>query len=258
LARLTFVDALGNVSDQIPLSRTGDVARPPGRLGCSKTGALALLARPDLRSASEEADFSTLTAPVFVLSPTGNPTRVLDSAPVIQWAREAGTYRPLSPTTYLAFSDSLLYVGQSDTTVVRVFDLAGTLRATISLPLPSRVATVRHAERAAAAQAIWMANADLRRRIEARLLSIPRPAYLPYYSALFVDAIDRLWLVLSFPGDSVTALRAHTTDGIVVGNVLVPVELEVFEVGQDYVIGAHEDPTTGAPHVLVYGFTVRG
>jgi hypothetical protein len=212
--------------------------------------------RPNLESGSEQADFSTLTAPLFVLSPHGEPTRVLDSAPVIQWAREAGQFRPLSPTTFFAFSDSLLYVGQSDTTVVHVFDLAGTLRATISLPLSRRVPNERHAARAAAAQVKWIGNVDVRRRIEARLRAVPRPAHLPYYSALFVDAIDRLWLVLSFPGDTVAVLRAHTPDGNIVRNVVVPGELEVFQVGQDYVIGSQEDPMTGAPHILVYSFTV--
>jgi hypothetical protein len=57
--------------------------------------------------------------------------------------------------------------------------------------------------------------------------------------------------VLSVPGDPTTRLRAIRENGTVVADVTVPVNLSVFEVGADYMIGAREDEN-GEPHLMVF------
>jgi hypothetical protein len=179
---------------------------------------------------------------------------LLDSALVTEWAHEAGTVRPLSPSTHTALSESLVAVGSSDTTTIHLYDLAGTHHASLSLELTARSATEAHARRAAEALAVWIGDAAVRSRLMERFAAIPPPERLPHYAGLYFDSAETLWLVLSFPGDSTTSLRGYGTDGSTLRHVEVPVGLAVFEIGVDYVLGAYVDETSGEPHVAVYTF----
>jgi hypothetical protein len=85
------------------------------------------------------------------------------------------------------------------------------------------------------------------------VLAIPMPEKLPPFTGLFVDADGALWVVLSAPGDPDTRLRAYSPEGRVLGNLTIPVNLNVFEVGTNYVLGARED-ADGEQFVSLYTY----
>lgn len=93
-----------------------------------------------------------------------------------------------------------------------------------------------------------------RNEIIGRYLSMERPEYLPRFSALRLDPSGRLWVVVSVPGDDRTVLHRYSTGGGLRQVVTVPVGIEVYEVGDDYVLGSRLDPRTLEPKVPLYRF----
>jgi hypothetical protein len=81
-----------------------------------------------------------------------------------------------------------------------------------------------------------------------------RPEYLPRFSALRIDPAGRLWIVVSVPGDERTLLHRYGSGGRLLQVVTVPAGIEVYEVGDDYVLGSRIDPGTMEPKVLTYRF----
>lgn len=77
------------------------------------------------------------------------------------------------------------------------------------------------------------------------------PVQLPPYSAVLTDSEHVLWVVLSAPGDKETLLRAAAPDGNLLGDVRIPMELHVFEVGRDYVLGTYESKDA-IPYVALF------
>jgi hypothetical protein len=59
--------------------------------------------------------------------------------------------------------------------------------------------------------------------------------------------------VASFPGDGATILQAVEPDGRVVGELRLPVEMDLFEIGMDYILGAYQLPD-GEQRVSAYQF----
>jgi hypothetical protein len=79
------------------------------------------------------------------------------------------------------------------------------------------------------------------------------PKTLPPYRALLVDAADMLW-VQDFPraGSAVVTWRVFASDGRTVAEVALPSELEVYEIGLDYVLGRAVNEDEGVPEVQLF------
>src|SRR5688572_13582719 len=71
---------------------------------------------------------------------------------------------------------------------------------------------------------------------------------LPAYKGVLTDTEAMLWIVRSVPGDARTHLRAVGHDGKVVGDVRIPKNLVVLEVGSEYVLGLHNSEDGEATH----------
>lgn len=71
---------------------------------------------------------------------------------------------------------------------------------------------------------------------------------------MLFDSEGLLWVVLSTPGDAAVRLQAYDSGGRRRGYVSIPLDLDVFEIGRDYVLGRSQD-TFGVAHVLE--FTLR-
>jgi hypothetical protein len=166
-----------------------------------------------------------------------------------------GMPRPIGAQTAFALAMDRLYVGIADSSLVAVFGLDGKRTGTINVQSSLRRATRVHYERAAEIS-LAMVPAPMREGARRWVLAIPMPEKLPPFTGLFVDPSGTLWVVLSAPGDANTQLRGFAADGRVVGNLTLPVNLNVFEVGADYVLGARED-ADGEQYVTVYSFRRR-
>jgi hypothetical protein len=256
LLRFTSIDDIGQIVEQRRLEDRFDVPRPPALLACSRTGHIALL----LRLGGERIpgrEISVLTAPLYIMSSAGVPTLLDGSAPVIEWINDERMYRPVSMTTHFAIFESHVYVARSDSPVIEAYDLGGRLEGTVTLDLVRRTPTDSHVRRNAEERTAFIADRASRARFVDQFMDLPRPDYLPYHNGIHLDPVGRLWVLISFPGDPTTALRAHTLSGEVVGEVRVPADLRVLEIGSDYVLGSIEDSGTLEPKVALYGFELE-
>jgi hypothetical protein len=161
-----------------------------------------------------------------------------------------GMPRPLGQATSFALSADRLFVGTGDSATVDVYSLTGERLRTLRLDVPVRAPTRAQYE-AAAGVFLSIVPSQVREAARTWILGVPIPERLPPYTALLTDDGGLLWVVLSVPGDPTTRLRAIRENGTVVADVTVPVNLSVFEVGADYILGAREDEN-GEPHLMVF------
>lgn len=253
LMRFSEVHPSQGIVDQRRLQDVADVPRPPARLACSREGRMLLLLRLG-GERIEGREVSVLTAPLYLVEPTGDTHLVNARAPVIEWLNEERNYRPVSPTTHFAITDSLLFLAHSDSATIHVQDLITGTTETWLIQGGRRRPTERHVRRDAETLTQFVWDRAARNEIIERYLGMEWPDYLPRFSGMQVDATGRLWIVLSVPGDERTLLHRYGSDGRLDQVVLVPVGMEVYEVGEDYVLGSRIDPETMEPKVLVYGF----
>lgn len=87
------------------------------------------------------------------------------------------------------------------------------------------------------------------------LKRFPMPKYLPAYRAIFTNGNGALFVVTSPLGDGITELQAFDRQGTTIGEVHIPVDLEVFEIGTDYLLGMSAD-AEGEQQLVVYSLTV--
>jgi hypothetical protein len=81
------------------------------------------------------------------------------------------------------------------------------------------------------------------------------PDYLPAYVDIFTDPAGLLWVVTAVPGDESTTIHAFAPDGEGVGDVVLPADVKVFEIGGDYILGIRfgED---GQETLLMYRYSL--
>lgn len=239
------------------LGRDGRIVRQlrmpvvPSILACSPGGVLAVLPRYRVDSPPAGPP-RRVRVPLSLVNSQGRVLRTIGGVQSLEvaWVN-AWLPRPLGRRTSLALFGDRLYVGTGDSAAIEVFGLDGRRLPTIVLRLPSRSPQRRHLERAIEATSVFLATPLHRRLLRDALMGIPVPDRLPPYSAILADPIGTLWVVTSFPGDSVTRLLEFDSRGQPLGEALIPVELSVFEIGRDYVLGAYED-SEGEPAVALY------
>lgn len=240
LARVAVLDDQGRFLRQF---------RPPGapaRLACTRQGRLlAVMRTRSLQRPSSESPVHT--APVIIANSQGDSIGSLGEMRV-------GVNRPLGAVAQFAMSDDAVYFGPADSAVVHAFDHGGRWQRTIPVGKAGRPTAQHHYEAAVEhliANRTSRSEKDMLRR---QLLAIPRPTTLPAYFALLVDPGGWLWVVTSPPGEGMTVLEGRRPDGTAAGELRLPAELQVFEVGHDYVLGA-EATANGEQRILVWRFT---
>lgn len=254
LMRYTVIDSTGAISDQLRMEEVTDVPRPPARVKCNRNGNMAALLRL-MGDRIEGRVISVLTAPLHLSRPGGESVVLDEDAPVIEWVNEDRIYRPVSPTTHFALTDSSVFIARSDSAVVHVLDLDGRPRATWSVEVRPRTPTDAHVRRDAEILTAFIGDPAAREEIVQRYLGMDRPEQLPFFSAMLADPDGRIWLVESAPGDEETLLSCYGTDGVGSARVAIPLGLEVWEVGREHVLGTRIHPDTLEPQVLVYRFS---
>lgn len=147
--------------------------------------------------------------------------------------------RPLGKYTHLAMSSTALYVSTGDSAVIQVYGHSGASLGAIRTNVARAEPSQRQVDLAIEA-AIAFGPKPLRDRLRPAMQALERPRQLPPFSGLLVDALDILWVVLSFPGEGATRLRALDSQGGTLGEVHIPADLRVFEIGRDYILGLHE------------------
>lgn len=161
--------------------------------------------------------------------------------------------RPLGLRTQVATLGDTVFVGTEDSAYVNVLRLSSSQEVGRIHPgIQRRKPTRSNYERAIDRRVAWLTDKADRERWRKRFLAMPMPDYLPAYSALFADPDgERLWVQISIPGDSTTALRAVGLDGKIQGDVTLQQDLTVFDVAHGYILGEYDD-SGGDQHVVLY------
>lgn len=237
-------------------------ATPLMTLACSSLGVIAFQGQPvmsKMRVAPKNPAMPTreeraikTAAVVSIANSTGKVTKRVGERPsgTMYLMGGGGFPLPLAGTTYVAVAGDRVFVGSADSTSsVASYAADGTM-TTLKLSIPARPSTP--AQRALAATAMAsMAPQQVRRMAEDSLKVSPMPATLPPYSALFGDSDGVLWVQLTVPGDPSTRLRAVDAGGKMLGEIALPANLVVHEIGRDYVLGAYDD-ADDVPHLAMF------
>lgn len=226
----------------------------PGVLGCTRSGALGIVGPPAQPAETSPAMRST-TAPLSLYDSRGSAPRAFGEVPAWDVAfTDFGGWMPqlAGRIPSVAGTSERVYMGPSDSSAILVFALDGRRLPSLPVPVQPRSPSRRHLERAADFMVSFVPASAERDHFRERFLHIAPAEQVPPFSTLTVDPDGVLWANLSVPGDTAAVLRAFDTTGRVLGEVRIPIELKVFEIGRDYVLGTYQD-RGGEPVVALYG-----
>lgn len=234
--RLTFLDASVRLGRQTP----SVAGVNPFTIACSASaGVIAAHAwssppRPD-------GPVFRSRAPLVLLDRSATVTRTIDTVASGEMAIIGGGAgpRPLGKYTHLAMSRAALYVATGDSAKILVFAPNGASLGAIGTDVVRTAPTAPQINRAVES-AVAFGSKAIRDRLRPAMRALAPPAQLPPFSGILVDARDVLWVVLTFPGEGTTRLRALSTRGSTLAEVRVPADLTVFEIGRNYILGLHE------------------
>ncbi len=253
LQRMTVISVQGAIVNQakLPAEVTATVA--PYSLACSRNGVLAALGwgrggQPDA------VGITRATSPLVLFDLKGQLIGKISDVPTAESivSNAVGfAPRPLGRRSVFALSSSRLFLGTADSAVILSFDLQGGLREVLRISETRRRPTQQHKDLAIEPLIAFFPRGSQRDHMRQALRDVAAPADLPPYSAIFADPNGLVWIQTSFSGDKATKLEQVSPSGRLLGTMLLPANVTVFEVGVDYVLGKFLD-ANDEEHVAVY------
>lgn len=241
----------------VVLDPTGTFARDyqqPGDaaiMRCSSDGKFAILMSPARIDRPMKAGTSARQLVKLQLAnAVGDTTLLLGEVPFTENS-------PLGRGSFVAIARNRLYMGTADSGFVDAYSLDGKrMGPVLVMGNARRQPTSRNYQRIIDDIVAGLRNPGDQDAARHYLQKIPMPDVLPPYSGLFGSPDGTLWINASALGDSETVLRAVTPSGYLLGEIHIPVDLRVFEIGGDYILGAYED-RDGTDRVVLYRVGVR-
>lgn len=172
---------------------------------------------------------------------------------------------PLSPRALVASHGTRLYVAETPTPEIRIFDASGHRRGTIRWK-PHDPPNPSEAEARVLDLAVKQAPAERRRFVRTHIGAAPSPVGVPVLSSLLVDRDGFVWIRPYVVERDAFALGGpladrsigpggswiiFTPDGRRVGRVDVPASLELQYIGRHVVVGIRRDKL-GVEYVEVH------
>ncbi len=231
------------------LSASGDFVRQfrlpeaPFRVSCNRAGTLLLMMRPT-EAAAATGSATTLRARTVLMNALGDSIGTLGEI-------DAGENRLLGPQTRLLAGADVYVIGTGVEPSFELIDPSSMQRRVITFDLAVRPPTQAMYELVVDRQLEAMGPSPVNAQLRERMLAMPMPERLPAYREAFMTPAGVLWALSSFPGDTTTTLHGMTTDGADAGTLVLPHELEVFEVGTNHLVGRYLDQES-VPHLVSY------
>ena len=188
--------------------------------------------------------------PYWILRADSTPGVSLGSLPASERFKEGPLGLGREPR--VALSNTRAYVALADSMHILVFDMNG--KALPPLRAPHKPVASTDADWNAEIDR-WVALIGEKRRtmIVSMFDEMPRPRNLPATRDIIVDAQQNLW-VQHFPRASQPTVTwtVFAPAGQVLATVQLPTALEVYEIGNDYVLGRYVNVDTEIPEVHLY------
>ncbi len=164
---------------------------------------------------------------------------------------------PLGREPRVAISSTRAYVALGDRLEVLVFDLSGKALPSLNAPI-SRVRVTKADVDAEREREIASMGERARPMMERSYATITMPEFLPATRDVRVDIAGNVW-VQHYPSAASTNVQwtVFSPAGTVRATLSMPVALEVYEIGADFVLGRYIDPDDQVPEVRLYRFTKR-
>lgn len=148
----------------------------------------------------------------------------------------------------------LVVVTPTDRYELQVFAQDGSLARVVRRDHVLRTPSAAHVEGFIEARASRLVDEEAREQRRRGYESVPVAEHLPAFGSVIADALDHLW-VEEFvpPGEERQGVlwSVFDPDGRILGFVETPEELEVYEIGADYILGQVEDEL-GVESILVW------
>lgn len=170
-----------------------------------------------------------------------------------RWGTQYGTRPlPLGKESRIAIGRERIYAGENDSYEIKVFSLSGESLQPIRKPVPPVRVTPRDISDLIEQQ-VSIRGEGQRKAIEANLAAIVLPKTLPAYAALVVDADDNLWVQdFAHANPRLVTWTVFGRQGNQLAEVALPATLDIYEIGQDYILGRYLDPDEAVPEVRLY------
>ena len=137
---------------------------------------------------------------------------------------------------------------------IKVFAQDGSLAQVIRRDHVMREPSAAHVEGFIEARISQLADQEAQERRRSGYESVPVGRYLPAFGTVIADALDYLWVEeYEPPGEELLGVlwSVFDTDGQVLGFVETPERLEVYEIGEHYVLGRIVDEL-GVEYIQVW------
>jgi hypothetical protein len=168
--------------------------------------------------------------------------------------RMRGTSLPLiGRQSVTAIGADRLYIGSADRYEIGVYDFTGKPVGTIRKAAGSPVATSPADVAYARSRRLALVEEQQRPSYENELAGFEIAKTLPAYAAIVLDSDGLVWVQdYPRPGAQATRWSVFTSQGVQRAELMLPANLEVYEIGRDYVLGRYLDPEESVPQVKLY------
>lgn len=145
---------------------------------------------------------------------------------------------PFQQTVVWGAWEGLAIVTPSDRYEIRAYGPDGTLQRIVRRDHAVRLPTATDLESYRTGELESIRGSEYREMMTPVLAALEVPPSFPAFSAIEVDALGYLWVrEYNLPGDDRALWTVFDSGGIVQGFVETPPDLEIYEIGEDYILG---------------------
>ena len=199
----------------------------------------------------------------------GDELSLLGSFPGTEWfnfwdgTRGWGTAIPHAHRISAFAWGDLVAIAPNDTYEIRVFGLDGTLKRIVRRDHDLVASTAAHMDAEIedrVARRPEEERAEWRRELREDFQQIPLPETFPAFAAATADLVDHLWVreyELPGEGGANPVWTVFNPEGRVLGFVETPAGLDIYEIGEDYILGLATDDL-GVEYIQVWALERSG
>lgn len=163
--------------------------------------------------------------------------------------------RPFGKSPVVAVSGNRFFYGSQDRYEIQVWNQAGALTRLIRRDLPPTPVSDAHVSTVMEEMMDRSEDSDQTREFRRMFRDAPIPELHPAHGQLYADALGYLWVEeYRLPGDETRVTTVFDPEGRMVGSLILPNGFQLYEIGEDYLLGRWADDL-GVEYLRLYPLT---